>query len=512
MRAAPVLRLPALPAALVSGVLYGLCFPTPSLRALAWIALVPFLLAVRGAGRAGAAALALAWTVVAAATLGHWFPGTLASYYGQPLIVGFGFFFGVSALMAAPYYVAFALWYRVVARAAPRGLPLLAAAAWVAAEAARARWVGGNPWGLFGYSQIGRDALVQIADATGPYGVSFLLVAVNAAIADVIAERRARLARLAPVAALLLVVPAYGAMRLTTLPPASGPPVSVGLVQGNVDVGAQWDEAMYGRNLDVYLGLTAELTRDDPPALIVWPENGLTFFLEDEPAYRAAIARVLAPAGVELLAGGPRAADLPAGRAFFNSMFLLGADGAIRGRYDKQRLVPFGERFPLPHVAALARRFRRVRELSPGQFDDPVATVAGSAGIVICSEAMFPEIAARRVSDGATFLVDPAHDTWVTPSFSAQQFDIVRLRAVEQRRWIARASTSGPSAIVDPRGRVVTRSDFSTRAAVRGTIEPRSDRTIYQRVGDLFAVACAVAAVGALMPAASAAVRRTARG
>src|SRR5262249_34212003 len=152
--------------------------------------------------------------------------------------------------------------------------------------------------------------------------------------------------------------------------------------------------------LDVYLGLTADLLREHAATrLVVWPENGLTFFLEDEPAYRAAITRVTAPAGVELLAGGPRTVASDGAPAYHNSMFLLAPDGAIRARYDKQQLVPFGERFPLHGLAFLAARFGRVRELTAGPFAAPIPTAAGRAGITICSEAMFPELAAARVRE-----------------------------------------------------------------------------------------------------------------
>jgi apolipoprotein N-acyltransferase len=107
---------------------------------------------------------------------------------------------------------------------------------------------------------------------------------------------------------------------------------------------------------------------------------------------------------------------------------------------------------------------------------------------------MFPEIAAARVRAGAVYLVDPANDTWLTPKFSAQQFDIVTLRAVEQRRYLVRASTSGPSAIVDPFGRVVRRTAFFTQTAFAGEIRGSTVVTPYCRVGDLFAFACTVVA------------------
>ena len=131
---------------------------------------------------------------------------------------------------------------------------------------------------------------------------------------------------------------------------------------------------------------------------------------------------------------------------------------------DKERLLPFAEYFPFPQLDFVRRRFGEVKEFSPGTTARLLPTAIGPAGVTVCNEAMFPDVAAARARAGAAYLVDPANDTWLTPRFSAQQFDIVTLRSVEQRRWLVRASTSGPSAIVDPLGRVTARSQFLTVA------------------------------------------------
>ncbi len=491
-----------LAATVLSGALYGLSFPVASWQWVAWIALVPFLVVLRGARFGEALFLGWLWTLVAAYTLGDWFAGSVASYYEQPIAVGVAFFLGVSSFMAAPYYMAFAVAYRAVARRGRVASPFFGAAMWVAAELARGRLLAGNPWGLFGYSQMGLDRLVQIADLTGVYGVSFVLVAVNAALCELWVARggRAALRDATLAAAVVAAVLGYGTWRLRDpMVAPDGRSVRVAMVQGNLDVGTQWSEDLYGANLDVYLRLTHDALTVHRPEVVFWPENALTFFLESEPLYRQAIARILAPSGAELVVGGPRV-EHHSPPAFYNSIFLLGPDGEIRATYDKQRLVPFGERFPFPGLDFLHRRFARVREFTPGAPRPPLPTRGGPAGVTICSEAMFPEIAAERVREGAQYFVDPAHDTWLTPKFSSQQFDIVRLRTVEQRRYLVRASTSGPSAIVDPYGRVAVRTEFFTRAAVGGTIIPRNDRTPYSRVGDLFAGLCVLAsgvAVGA---------------
>ena len=150
-----------------SAAAYGLCFPPAELRGLAWVVLVPFLVAVRRAGPVGAGLLAWLWTVVAAYAVGDWFPWSVSTYYQQPIAVGIAFFAGVSSVMAAPYFIVFAACYRAMASTPAAVRPLLVAAAWVGADWSRANLVSGNPWALFGYSQSGVGPLIQIADVTG---------------------------------------------------------------------------------------------------------------------------------------------------------------------------------------------------------------------------------------------------------------------------------------------------------------------------------------------------------
>ncbi len=126
-------------ATVVSAVLYGLAFPTTSWRLLAWVALVPWLLALRGASVRRALGLAWLWSVVMAYVVGNWFAPSLAKYYHQSYAVGLLLFFVVSSVTAAPYYAAFAVCYRTLVRRPGVALPLVAGAAWTAAEFARAR-------------------------------------------------------------------------------------------------------------------------------------------------------------------------------------------------------------------------------------------------------------------------------------------------------------------------------------------------------------------------------------
>jgi len=482
--------------------LHGLAFPPARRYLWAWVALVPWFAAIRLAGARTALLLSAVVTLTGTYLVAGWLPRAVAVYYGQPVVVGIGLFVAAWCATLAPWFLGFTLCYRAMAARSARTLPLLVGAAWAACELGRVRVLVGDPFGLLGYSQAGVGPLVQIADVTGVYGVSFLVAAVNAALAEVwVAAMRGprrtaeALAGFALVGAALAGAVGYGRFRLDPRTQRTDPATRVVVAQANLDLGAQWRQDLYGRNLEEYMRLTLQALRESRPALVIWPESAMTFFLEDEPLYRAAIGHLLSPYGAELVAGGPHAVGAPATR-YYNSAFLVSPDGRVLARYEKQRLLPFAEYFPFAGVALLRREFARVREFAPGTATGPLPTVAGPAGVVICNEAMFPELVARRVQAGAAFLVNLANDSWLgDPQFSAEALDMARLRAVEQRRYVVRASTSGPSAIIDPFGRIVVQSEAFSRAAIAGAVRPNDIVTPYGRFGDAFAIGCGLTAL-----------------
>ncbi len=539
---------PALAATAVSGVLYALAFPPLRFRALAWVALVPLLIVLRDAGWRRRVVLGAFWTLVSGWSVGTWMAPAVAGYFEQPLAAGIAIFLVVTMLMAAPYYAAFAVAYRPLTRFGA-ATPLLVGAAWAAAELARGRllngtltYVGNSPWATFGYAQAGVAPVVQIASMTGVYGVSFLLAAANAALADVAAawvERRpvARGAwtgltiASAVVASVLawgvFTVPSGAALVKASDPlggssdalvksrdalaqsrdavdkssdalaesrPATAPAAAtpIAIVQGNVGAVVRWSQEGPARTLETYGQLTRDVLARGDPRVVFWPEAAVTTFIEQEEPARRALATLQADDDAELVIGAPRAGAPNGGPPFTNSIYVVGPDGALTARYDKEYLLPFMEYFPL-RVELARRRFGRVREFSPGAPTPPLPTRAGAAGILVCNEAFLPHVAADRVVAGAEYLVNPSNDSWVpNAGFAWQQLDIASLRAVEQRRWLVRVSDSGPSAIVDPFGRVVAHTDALTRAALVGAIEARSERSVYARVGDLFGIVCAL--------------------
>lgn len=503
-----------------SVLLFVLAYPPIDLHVAAWVALAPLLLVARSVGTASAFAIGVVWNLTCAFALIDGLPYGVRDHFSQPAWVAWGLSGLVFTVNSCLHYGAALALYRALSRRFSVALPLLAGAAFAAAELARARllnslpFVVATPVGMLSASQAGFDALMQVASVTGQYGIAFLVVAVNAALVEVVLAVRGRSRRRFAAAGAGLVLAAlaaawvHGALVLRSAAETEVDwPVVV--VQGNLDPGSVWQTERRGRNLDTYLRLTLSTFELATPAVAFWPEGALTFLLDDAPAYRTLIARVLSAVGAELVAGGPRADDGDPPRAH-NSAFLLAPSGETRAWYDKQLLLPFAEFAPLESVDLQRRSFGPFRYWRPGGESAPLPTRAGRAGVLICNEVMLPQLAAARVAAGAEYLVTPANDGWLAggwmpgPRWGRLMLNASRLRAIETRRPVVRASAAGPSALIDPWGRVRAATEPGTEAALLGAIRPRSDVTPYGRAGDAFGMVCATVALVALGRRASA--------
>lgn len=482
----------------VSASLHTLALPPWSLAWLAWIAFAPLLLALRGTTIRGGLWLGFLWGMLAIWGIGFWVPGAVAFYWQQPTWVG-----AVFAMLAA---IAVLGWQAALFGGAVVALgrrfvgaraSVLIAALWVGVELLRARLAVGNPWLLVGYALLPFDHLVQAADLGGVFVLSFVVMLVNAAAVELATGRysspRAGL-RIAAVPVLsLLACWGYGAFRLAEGDDGTRS-LAVAVVQPNRPPDRQWRTELYGSGLDQLLRLSQSATESFRPELIVWPESAITFFLADEPTYQRTIAASLERWNADLLTGGPHAVQsADEATRYFNSAFYMTADGSIAARYDKTHLLPFGEYFPFLGIDLLRRQFGRVREFTAGQRVDPVDTPFGQIAVAICFEGVFPDLVRAQMARGAKLLVSLSNDAWLrSPSGAEQHAAMVRLRAIENRTWLIRATSTGVSEIVDPRGRYHARSDVDVEATLGRRVALGHRDTLYARTGDLFAWACLV--------------------
>jgi apolipoprotein N-acyltransferase len=467
----------------------------------AWLCLVPLLLALDGLAPRRAFLVGLFWGTAQIWLVCHWTAPALAYYWQQPWWFGVAFLLVASAVFVGIYYGLFAvLLARMRARHEGPVFALLAAALWVAAEFGQARLLGGDPWMLLGYALVPHPLLTQAADLGGVFLLSFVIALVNGLVSEAWRcryRRREAGTCLGLAVAVVAGLAAYGGMRLGSELP-QGRTKRVAIVQGNHDPGKQWSSTGHGSGLDGYLRLTrkALLAR---PGLVVWPESAVTFFVAHEGMLGERIARLVRDAGVELIVGGPHADTTVAERPrYFNSAFHFGADGRITARYDKLHLLPFAEYFPLQTIALLRRHFERVRSFTPGEELRLLPTPLGPAAVSICFEGIFPNRVRAAMALGAGVLINLSNDAWLGAGAGpAQHLAMVSLRAIEHRSWLIRATTTGVSAIVDPRGRIVARTAESEEAILTADVAPLHVTTLYERIGDSFAWACVALALSA---------------
>jgi apolipoprotein N-acyltransferase len=512
--------------ATATGVLYPLCFPNFDFAVLAWIVLVPLHLAI--AGLRPRRAFWVGWLGGGVAFTGtmSWVVTAMHVYGKMPLPPSYA----ALLLLAAYLGLYVAVYAAVVAWSHFRRPALawvLAPTIWVSLELLRTYLFSGLPWALLGYSQYQWLPVIQIADMTGVYGVSALLVLVNVALSEValwwMDRRRSHAVAASPwpaVAAamgLMLVSVIYGEMRVAAAAQSPAPVARVGLVQPNIDQGRKWDRAFLEETMARYARLTDEAAHGGE--LIIWPEAAMPFLFEDEPVYRSEIAMLAARGHTPILLGSPALRHYENGRPYLmNSAYLFSSDGRILGRYDKQHLVPFGEYIPLKSVLFfLDKLVEGIGDFEAGTVPSllslpPKADQASAAspprfGVVICFEVIFPDLVRRFARDGADFLVTITNDAWFGDSAAPyQHFGMVVFRAVENHLAFARSANTGISGLIDPVGRILVSTPVFTEQAVTGAVPAGTGPTFYSQYGDVFAYACVI--IAGLLLAACATVKK----
>ncbi len=498
--------------AILSGALLALSYPRFDLFPLAFVALVPLLAAAGAATVRGAFGLGLLTGITFNGILLYWLIPVMERYGGLPGAASIALL-GLLVLYLSLYTGAFAAvvtaWTR---RYGDLGL-LLAPIAWVALELARARVLGGFPWGLLGYSQYRNLPVLQVASLGSVYAVSFVVAACNAAVAVAIPRAgrgpRVPLWGAAGVLAAVAAVHLGGALALHMPPAGGGAGEVVALVQANVPQDRKWDRGAE----DAIVGELIEMTRGAAAAgarIVIWPESSspLSFrrvvparpggapdpVVEERPGYADRISAVARELDIELIAGSVDYRVEGGTIRALNSAFRVGADGSIGPTYDKVQLVPFGEYVPLRRLLFFVNPMVEgaIAEFAPGRRFEPLPTRAGPAATVICYEAIFPRVVAR-IARRAAFLVNITNDAWFGRSAGPHQhLAMAIVRSVELRRDLARAANTGISALVDPYGRIVQRSELEERTVLLGRVRPRSDRTLCAVITDRFAWACAI--------------------
>jgi apolipoprotein N-acyltransferase len=500
--------------AATTGILLPYCFPRYDLGLLAWVALIPLHIALDGLSRR-TQAFWLGWLagIISSTGIMSWVVTAMNTYGKVPLVFSYGIMLLLTAYLGlyVALYSAGVVWFRMLM---PRYGLFAAPCLWVTLELLRTYLFSGLPWSLLGYSQYRQLDLIQIADHLGVYGVSFLIVLTNVALAELYlwlsplfrGFRPARLPwELVTTAAMLVGLSWAYSTSLIASEGIQRPKavLHVGVVQPNIDQAVKWDQAYREETLRRYDRLTESFGYGTD--LVVWPEAATPFIYEREPVYQLQLVAMANRATAPLLFGSP-AVRFDADRKPFllNSAYLLSPDGQLLGRYDKQHLVPFGEYIPLKSsiLFFLEKLVEGIGDFQAGpgptilSFQLKESDGGGPArrvklGVVICYEVIFPDLVRRMATGGAEFLVTITNDAWFGESSAPfQHFSMVVFRSVENHLAFARAANTGISGFIDPFGRIIAASPLFTETALQAEIPIRQTKTFYSRHGDVFAYGC----------------------
>ena len=513
--------------AIFSGLLLTAAFPKIGIVWLAWIALVPLLLSLRNVSWKERFRFGFITGLAHYMTLVYWVAYTMKIYGELPLYLCIPVLFLFAAYLAlyiAGFSLLTGLWTNPLVSAAM--IPV----SWTATEYLRSFLFTGIPWELLGYSQFNRLYLIQIADITGVYGLSFLIAMTNAVIFSIFLylirnakpapeecrpvlsnpaffartgkactpEIPKRLAIAAPILLILIfaAVCFYGKWRIdrTDRQIASSRSVTATVVQGNIDQHKKWDPAFQIDTVQKYIrmSLSAETRKPD---LVVWPETAAPFYFLHNKKLTDMIFDGTYGIGANFLIGSPSFVRGQGDQIeYYNSAYLINRNGEVTGKYDKVHLVPFGEYVPLKKwLPFIGKIVENIGDFSTGNAGNTIRTDTCSLGILICYEIIFPNLAVAMAVNDADLLVNITNDAWYgTTSAPYQHFSMSIFRAVENRRSLIRSANTGISGFIDPAGRVIGKTALFKDAVLTRSVPIMQEKTVYTRYGDVFADICLV--------------------
>ncbi len=471
----------ALTLSILAAVLLSLSFSSFNLWLFGWCGFIPLFIALENKS--------LGWSLIIAYFGGIIF--WLLSVYWLVHVTLIGLI--VLVLYLAVYFGVFG-WAVFFSRSfSPLGRLFFIPSAWVLLEGLRSHLFSGFPWALIGFSQYKNLPVIQIADITGAWGVSFLVVLVNTALYLILSKRpRIKISIIS--AAILILSLIYGFYKLNYKPDLSskGKWLKVSVIQGNIPQDLKWNKQAVNFILNNYEELTAEAAKGKPD-LIIWPEASVPGIWGQDDAEFKQVFSLASAQKINLLVGAVSRFQ----QDYFNSALLINNSGEPAAIYSKLHLVPFGEYVPLKNIFPFLETITPIGEIEPGK-DYTIFRQPADFSVLICFEDLFPQISRQFVKKGAKFLVNITNDAWYKEgSAPFQHFAASVFRAVENRVYLARAANTGISGFIDPSGRPLSIvhnatggeifvKGYSSRSIYLAPARP----TFYNRYGDFFIILC----------------------
>lgn len=519
---------------LFSAALLIFSFPGANLSFLAWFGLVPFFFLIQEV-RTQKQLLLFSFLTGLFFYLGllYWLlfvpPWSWEGWLVSASVV-LGYVFLCSVLGIFFYFVAWPCWFLKQKKGFSFiwTMPVF----WAAIEYIKTHLFTGFPWGFIGVSQYKVLPLIQIAEWTGVYGVSFLVVMGNAWIFEVLSavqgkRKQLKFLEVSVPIVLLVVVLSYG-FQFFYIPQKYNPlkeigmisdtnetplqvkkefdpetSIKISLIQGNIPQDIKWSEAHVAYIHSEYKRLTEEAIEAERPDLVIWPETAMPSYLRFDHQGLTLLSGLIKKSKIPFLVGAsdarqmtknvtPNAAPTKAPIVeYYNTAFLIEPGKGFTQQYNKIHLVPFGEYMPwwisyLDSLSPLEDEYVQGKEYKVFDFKFPFSAV-------ICYEDIFPDLVRRFVKNGATWLVNITNDGWFKNSSAPMQHNIHAVfRSVENRVWMVRCTNTGVSCFINPKGEIVSQIQDESGKNIwlpgwlTDTIDPKKEKTFYTQYGDVF--------------------------
>ena len=470
----------------LSAVLLVLAFPKTDLWILAWVGLVPLFFAYDAQSKRQAFFVSLFAGFV-------FFVGTL---YWISFVTTVGML--ILALYLSLYFGIFGAFYVYFKKAAPLWKLFIYPSLWVGLEFMRDHLFTGFGWACLGYSQYKNLPIIQIADMTGVWGVSFLMVMVNFAIKEFLSVFIIEKVKfnfkehgkffLIPSAVLVLVL-VYGYSLLNFFV-HSNQKIAVAVIQGNIPQDLKWQEDEESSIIAKYKALSTEAA-SNRPELIIWPETAFPGFLNEDEEEILKLREYVKSLGIPLLFGVVTDEE----DRYYNSAVLFNSQGALAGRYDKIHLVPFGEFVPFRRQFPFLANMVPIEDFTSDKdfkVFDPIPF-----SVLVCFEDTFSNLTRQFVRSGARMLVNITNDAWFYDTKEhSMHLQAAVFRAVENRRSLVRASNTGVSGFIDARGRLYNKlqnahgEDAFVTGSATAMVDLHEKISFYTNFGDIFTYLC----------------------
>ncbi|MBI3592638.1 MAG: apolipoprotein N-acyltransferase [Nitrospirae bacterium] len=482
--------------AILSGLLLFLSFPKIDFYPFAWIALVPLLLFLYDKDKRTAFKAGFFTGIVYFFGTTYWIYHSINKYGSIPLAPSLFLVFLLCVYLSL-YPALFAYLYSANIKRTTMPSMFVAPILWTTLEFIRSYALSGFPWSSLGYSQYKLLPVIQIADITGVYGISFLIVAVNGALADIFLLNRRHTER--PLSSflptisgfvilfcLIVATLSYGIYRLHEQ--RGGHYIKVAVVQGNIEQDKKWDPSYQQAVINTYKDLSFAAAKESPD-LIVWPETAAPFFFSADKKLSFHLVSFQQQLNSYLLFGSVLVKDIDKSvKGYSNSAVLLDKNGNITYIYDKIHLVPFGEYVPFKKLLFFVDKLAYgIGDYIPGDGYTKAVTPFGSFGTLICYEITFPGLVRKFYTRGGDFIVTITNDAWFGRTHGPyQHFSMAVFRAIENRKPVVRAANTGISGFIDSNGRIMNKTELFKRTYVVDKIKTDKTLSPYTKYGDIF--------------------------